>query len=126
MEIERKFTFNVDLLELFPLPSKDSEGFLGGWKSEKTYYLPNSGNYDIRLRWKENFITPTWKLTIKSKPTFSSRSLNRLEIEKNLSKWIVFPFFYNKIYIKSLLENEWVPANENEKAILVKAKMLVE
>ena len=39
--------------------------------------------------------------------------------------WIIFPFFYNKIYIKSLLENGWVPANENDKAILVKAKMLV-
>ena len=39
--------------------------------------------------------------------------------------WIIFPFFYNKIYIKSLLENEWVPTNENDKAILVKAKMLV-
>lgn len=85
MEIERKFTFNVNLLELFPLPLKDSEESLGGWKSEKTYYLPNSGDYDIRLRWKENFIAPTWKLTIKNKPTFSSKSLNRLEIEKNLS-----------------------------------------
>lgn len=38
---------------------------------------------------------------------------------------MIFPFFYNKIYIKSLLENGWVPANENDKAILVKVKMLV-
>ena len=40
--------------------------------------------------------------------------------------WIIFPFFYNKIYMKSLLENGWVPANENDKAILVKAKILAE
>ena len=38
---------------------------------------------------------------------------------------MIFPFFYNKIYIQSLLEKGWMPANENDKAILVKAKMLV-
>lgn len=26
--------------------------------------------------------------------------------------WLIFPFFYNKIYIKGLLEKGWLPADE--------------
>jgi hypothetical protein len=32
--------------------------------------------------------------------------------------WIVFPFIYNKIYIKSLLEKGFAPANDNAKTTL--------
>lgn len=33
--------------------------------------------------------------------------------------WIVFPFVYNKVYIKGLLEKGFIPADEESKAALV-------
>lgn len=74
MEIERKFLFSKDMLEIYPLEE---------WWTEKTWYLPNTMDFEIRLRWKEIFTSKDgeWKLTIKDKPFLIRPSLNRLEIE---------------------------------------------
>lgn len=34
--------------------------------------------------------------------------------------WLIFPFVYNKLYIKSLLEKGYAPADENAKEALQK------
>lgn len=34
------------------------------------------------------------------------------------ASWLVFPFFYNKLYIKDLLEKGYTPVNESDKTIL--------
>ena len=74
MEIERKFLFSKDMLEIYPLEE---------WWTERTWYLPNTMDYEIRLRWKEVFTLKKgeWKLTIKDKPFLIRSALNRLEIE---------------------------------------------
>lgn len=74
MEIERKFLFSKDILEIYPLEE---------WWTEKTWYLPNTMDYEIRLRWEEMFALKDgkWKLTIKDKPFLIGPSLKRLEIE---------------------------------------------
>ena len=74
MEIERKFLFSKDMLEIYPLEE---------WWTEKTWYLPNTTDFEIRLRWKEIFTSKDgeWKLTIKNKPFLIRPALNRLEIE---------------------------------------------
>lgn len=74
MEIERKFLFSKDMLEIYPLKE---------WWTERTWYLPNTMDYEIRLRWKELFTSKggEWKLTIKDKPFLIRPALNRLEIE---------------------------------------------
>ncbi|MDD5455693.1 MAG: DUF2628 domain-containing protein [Candidatus Margulisbacteria bacterium] len=33
--------------------------------------------------------------------------------------WLMFPFIYNKLYIKELLEKGYVPANEQSKTMLI-------
>lgn len=33
--------------------------------------------------------------------------------------WLIFPFFYNRIYIKNLLEKGYIPADLNSKEILL-------
>lgn len=74
MEIERKFLFSKDILEIYPIDH---------WWVEKTWYLPNTMDYEIRLRWKELFTSKDgeWKLTIKDKPFLIRPALTRLEIE---------------------------------------------
>lgn len=74
MEIERKFLFSKDMLEIYPIDH---------WWVEKTWYLPNTMDYEIRLRWKETLGCEegSWKLTIKDKPFLIRPALNRLEIE---------------------------------------------
>lgn len=74
MEIERKFLFSKDILEIYPIDH---------WWVEKTWYLPNTMDYEIRLRWKETLGCDegSWKLTIKDKPLLIEPSLKRLEIE---------------------------------------------
>lgn len=37
---------------------------------------------------------------------------------------LVFPFFYNKVYIQSLLAGGFAPADEESKAYLVKAGLM--
>lgn len=32
--------------------------------------------------------------------------------------WLVFPFVYNKLYVKGLLENGYVPADDQSKSVL--------
>ena len=33
--------------------------------------------------------------------------------------WLVFPFFYNKVYIKGLLEKGYVPADDHSRNVLI-------
>jgi hypothetical protein len=33
--------------------------------------------------------------------------------------WLIFPFIYNKIYIKSLLKEGFIPANDESRKILL-------
>jgi len=33
--------------------------------------------------------------------------------------WLIFPFFYNKIYIKGLLEKGYVPADDSSRNVLI-------
>ena len=38
--------------------------------------------------------------------------------------WLILPFFYNRLYVKSLLESGWYPADEMSKnALLAKGFM---
>lgn len=39
--------------------------------------------------------------------------------------WLVFPFIYNKIYIKRLLKKGYYPADDETKSILTTKKILV-
>lgn len=74
MEIERKFLFSKDMLEIYPIDH---------WWVEKTWYLPDTMDYEIRLRWKETLGCKegSWKLTIKDRPFLIRPALTRLEIE---------------------------------------------
>lgn len=74
MEIERKFLFSKDMLEIYPIDH---------WWVEKTWYLPDTMDYEIRLRWKETLGCEegSWKLTIKDRPFLIRPALTRLEIE---------------------------------------------
>lgn len=39
---------------------------------------------------------------------------------------LVFAFIYNKLYTKKLLEENWVPANEFAKTILIEKELILE
>ena len=40
--------------------------------------------------------------------------------------WLIFPFIYNRIYIKKLLKKGFYPADDESKDILVAKKMLAQ
>lgn len=39
--------------------------------------------------------------------------------------WIIFPFIYNKCYIKSLLEKGYYPADKTSKKILIEHNIII-
>lgn len=39
--------------------------------------------------------------------------------------WFILPFFYNKVYIKDLLEKGYVPSSEHSKNILIQKGWIV-
>ena len=40
--------------------------------------------------------------------------------------WLVFPFVYNKLYIKDLLMKGFIPASESDRAILIQKGLISE
>lgn len=40
--------------------------------------------------------------------------------------WLVFPFVYNKLYIKDLLMKGFIPASESDRAILIQKGFIAE
>lgn len=39
--------------------------------------------------------------------------------------WLIFPFVYNKIYIKELLEKGYIPSSEDSKKFLIQKNILI-
>lgn len=38
--------------------------------------------------------------------------------------WLIVPFFYNKVYIKRLLIDDWKPSGHNDRLYLLKRRLI--